>query len=159
MDSESMFKFDLEKIKVKYSKLASLWGMTITIFGTVHMTKYAWDGYIAGGKKPNGLLYHEAVHIRQQEQYGTWWSLILYLLVLPVIFSPFRKKFELEAYRISMAWRLKKAGYLSDQYQAWLTKVLSSWKYGFIMSEVAADHWFEETKRELYQLRDEGRLS
>ena len=57
-----------------------------------------------------------------------------------------------------MAWRLKEAGYLSPQYQAWLTKILSSWKYGFMMTEVAADHWYEETKRELYNLKDEGRL-
>ena len=158
MGNGSMFQFDPNKITVKYSKLATLWGMTVTIFGTVYMTKNAWDDYVKNGKKPNGLLFHEAVHCRQQEQYGTWWFLILYLLVLPVIFSPFRKKFELEAYRISMAWRLKEAGYLSPQYQAWLTKVLSSWKYGFMMTEVAADHWYEETKRELYKLKNEGRL-
>jgi len=138
--------------------LASLWGMTVTVFGTIYMTKYAWDNYVAGDKKPNGLLFHEAIHISQQEKYGTWLFLVLYLLILPVIFCPFRLKFELEAYRISMAWRIKEVGYLSYRYQEWLTNLLSSWKYGFMMSKTMANHWFKETQKELYQLRDEGRL-
>lgn len=63
--------------------------------------------FVAPGMESNKrLLAHEAVHIRQQRQWAIYGAgvgllawLFLYLMVLPVGWNPFRRKWETEAMR------------------------------------------------------------
>jgi hypothetical protein len=74
----------------------------ITIFPFVFMD----PGIVAGSIEYTHLLMHEGTHWQQQRRwaiYGLgiglllWW--VLYLLVLPVGWNPWRRHWETEAYR------------------------------------------------------------
>lgn len=54
--------------------------------------------YFPKGKPPSpGIVAHEEVHEKQIERVGFVKFYVLYLLVLPLFWNPWRKKWELEA--------------------------------------------------------------
>lgn len=65
-------------------------------FTTIGSTIYHPPGQSPG---PN-VLTHELVHMHQQQQVGLVVYIALYLFALPILWNPFRKKWETEAYRI-----------------------------------------------------------
>ena len=149
---DSFFVFDKNKAKVKHSKLADIWGMNLALNNTIHLTSKAWDRYLNNDKRPDGLIFHEYRHLIQQKKTGFVLFLFLYLLCLPILWSPFRRKWELEAYKVSLAWRLKTYGQITPTYQKRLAKILSSWKYGFMISRKNAEDWISKTTSELRKL-------
>jgi hypothetical protein len=72
---------------------------------TIGNTLYVTDKFEGGhGYTKAALLRHERVHLRQQKRYTFLLYCVLYLLVLPVVFT-FRAKLEKEAYAESIkAW-------------------------------------------------------
>lgn len=55
--------------------------------------------YCPPGKVPSpSTIEHEKVHMWQQEQVGLFGYIFLYLFCLPVLWNPFRKMWEREAY-------------------------------------------------------------
>ena len=62
-----------------------------TTFGeTIHYPNLPAEKY---------TLEHEKIHIRQQKEVGMLRFLFLYLFAAPVLFNPWRKRWETEAYR------------------------------------------------------------
>jgi hypothetical protein len=64
-----------------------------TVWNTVYFPK---------GRPPDGqVLAHEQIHSNQQHKWG-WFFLpvwiFCYLFILPILWNPFRKKWETEAY-------------------------------------------------------------
>jgi hypothetical protein len=54
--------------------------------------------YFPNGKPPSqAVIAHETIHSKQQEAVGFWVFALLYLLVLPFLWNPWRWKWELEA--------------------------------------------------------------
>jgi hypothetical protein len=74
------------------------------------------------GKATGFVLEHEKYHIRQQAEVGTVKFVLLYLFCLPVLFNPWRKKWETEAYILGSMWT-----------QTQTRKVLRSAAYGWIL--------------------------
>ena len=71
---------------------------------TIGYTVYVTPGWVDSGYSNAALLRHERVHMRQAKKYGLFFYAILYLLVLPAVWT-FRAKFEKEAYEESIrAW-------------------------------------------------------
>ena len=150
---DKLLKYDASKIRVKHSKIADIWGMNLSINGTFLLTKLAWNRYLKRDRKPNGLLFHEYVHYCQQQKLGFLKFAFLYLFCFPIIKSPYRKEFEFEAYRITLAWQLKSSGYISPAYKERLAKILSSWKYGWMTTYKEVSEWIDKTCKELKQLK------
>ena len=149
---DSFFVFDKTRVKVKHSKLADIWGMNLALNKTIHLTSTAWKRYLNNDKRPDSLLFHEYRHIIQQRKTGFVLFLFLYLICFPILWSPFRKKWELEAYKVSLAWRLKTYGQITLTYQKQLAKTLSSWKYGWMISQKNAAVWISKTCKELRKI-------
>jgi len=149
---EDLFLFDPERVTIRHCRLADWLGMNFTIGRYILLTAGAWRRYQARGKRPDGLIYHEYRHYLQQRKVGLVRFLLLYLLCLPWFWNPWRKRWELEAYRISMAWRLHHTGRLSRAYKRHLAEVLSSYKYGWMMRRGEAEEWVERTAAQLERL-------
>ena len=149
-----LFVYDPTKVKIKESCLANFWGMNLALKKTIHLTKNSYLNFINNGKRPTGTVFHECCHLQQQSRTGFIKFLFLYLLCLPFLYSPFRKKWELEAYKISLAYRFKQKGMISYSYRKYLANVLSSWRYGWMMSHKEAVTWINKTCKELYQLAE-----
>ena len=146
---DSFFVFDKNTVKVKYSKFANIWGMNLAICNTILLTSSAWKRYLSNDKQPDGLLYHEYRHILQQRKSGVLIFLFLYLFCFPALWSPFRKNYELKAYKVTLAWRLRTYGQITKTYQKQLVKSISSWKYGWMISHQDAEDWIAKTTAEL----------
>ena len=152
-----LFVYDPTKVKVKESCLANFWGMNLAIYKTIHLTKNSYRNYLNNDKRPTGTIFHEYKHLQQQKGTGFIAFIFLYLLCLPFLYSPFRKKWELEAYRISLAYRFKKKGMVSYSYRKHLANVLSSWRYGWMLSKKEAEDWINKTCSELSRLAEKSR--
>lgn len=78
--------------------------------------------YYAKGKYPSYLrIAHEQIHLDQEKQVGQWKFALLYLLALPILWNPWRYKWEWEAYY--RGTRLKEEE---------IKKKLRSYKYGWL---------------------------
>lgn len=96
------YKMIFPKIKTKVVNLPwGLWFAGFTMYPFVFLTTRAKEGSSQYGS----TLDHEMIHIEQQERWWRWggpigWILwfLLYTLVLPVGWNPFRWKWEYEAF-------------------------------------------------------------
>lgn len=147
--ADNELRFDVGQVRVKHSFFADLLGMCFTLGRTIHLTKASHAAYIARGCQPDGLLFHEYRHFEQQRDVGLVKFLLLYLLCLPILWSPWRKRWELEAYRVSIIFRLGNSLGLSPGYQQYLAETLSSWRYGWMMRRTDAERWVRDTAQEL----------
>ena len=85
------------------------------IFDTVYKPK--------GSTIPLDVWKHEFVHAMQAERVGGWFIFyFLYLFCFPILWNPFRKKWELEAY-------IEGSGISEDDAK----RKIRSVKYGFIL--------------------------
>ena len=149
---DHLLVYDSSKVRVKESCIANLWGMNLALHKTIHLTKNAYKNYLNNDKRPTGTVFHEYKHCLQQEHTGFCKFIFLYALFFPFPYASWRKKFELEAYKISLAYRLKSKSMISYSYRKRLTEILSSWKYGWMISRKEAEDWVNKTCEELYQL-------
>ena len=152
---DKLFKFNASIVTVKRSLIAEIWGMNMCIGRTIHLTYKTWNLYVSNGQKPNGTIYHEYVHHCQQQETGFIKFILLYLFCVPIFKNPYRRKWELDAYRITLAWRLEKTGNITPAYRERLAKILSAWRYGWMISYDDARDWIKETCKELNRLKKE----
>lgn len=145
--AQNDLRFDEGLVKVKHSLLADLWGLCFTLGRTIHLTKAVHAAYIARGRQPDGLLYHEYRHLEQQRDIGLVKFLLLYLFCLPILWNPWRRRWELDACRADIAFRAHNCLGLSPLYRDFLADQLSSWRYGWMMRRAEAKRWVEETVR------------
>lgn len=89
-------------------KIITFWQMNefmtsfITTMGSTVYTPVEWDVYEVTARME--ILRHERVHMRQARKYGrVLFSLMYAGLPLPTVFAYWRKKFEQEAYEVSLA--------------------------------------------------------
>ena len=118
------------------SKLMKIFAILLRPISPAFMTDfYTTVGetiYIPEGVKvpPAQVVIHEFVHIKQLHTWGIlFW--ILYALVLPLGFSPFRFHWELEAYLTDGR----------DPHE--ILRLLSGKDYGFAMPRPLAKKWIE----------------
>lgn len=79
-----------------------------TIGNTIYLPS-EWSGWTTANKL--AILKHERVHMRQSRDVGRLKFSLLYLfLPFPVVFSHYRKKFEMEAYEESLRTYVKEYG-------------------------------------------------
>jgi hypothetical protein len=88
-------------------KLITFWRMktfmskfTTTIGYTVY-TPASWEGMST--KVRCLILKHEAVHMQQRKDHGSFWFSFSYLLLpFPVLWAYYRMKYEMEAYEVTV---------------------------------------------------------
>lgn len=71
------------------------WPFAHENFTTIGETVYFPKSYSI---VPGSVMTHELVHVRQQKEVGLFKYLMLYLFALPILWNPWRFKWELEAY-------------------------------------------------------------
>ncbi|MBI5527832.1 MAG: hypothetical protein HY897_15995 [Deltaproteobacteria bacterium] len=147
--ADNELRFDTGQVAVKHSFFADLLGMCFTLGRTIYLSKGCYGMYLATGKQPDGILFHEYRHFEQQRDVGLVKFLVMYLLCLPALWNPWRRRWELEAYRVSIAFRLGNSLGLSSGYQQYLAEMLSSWRYGWMMRRAEAEQWVREAVQEL----------
>lgn len=77
--------------------------------------------YPKGKEIPADVMRHERIHIRQMDEVGLFWFYFLYLFCLPLLFNPWRRKWELEAFIEGSGLKRKEA-----------LKLVKSYKYGWL---------------------------
>ena len=89
--------------KILFFNKTFMTGFHTTVGNTLYVAP-SWEDMSDEGRA--ALLRHERVHLRQQRRYTKVLFSLLYVLVLPVVFT-FRAKFEREAYEESLRARLE----------------------------------------------------
>ena len=101
--SESNFMRFIDKVlrTISFGKIDNFMeNFTTTIGNTMYVTDH-WE--LASSASKYSTLDHERVHLRQSKKYGSFIFSFLYLLFpLPIGFSWFRTKFEMEAYEVTL---------------------------------------------------------
>lgn len=69
------------------------------------------------------ILKHEKIHLKQQQEQRILKYLFLYIFIFPILYNPWRYKWEYEAYI--------KSGTSKENTK----KYLSSWHYGFLKNK------------------------
>ena len=93
------------------------------------------------------VLEHEKVHLRQQERIPGPLFLFLYLFVLPVFWTPFRRQWEREAFEETIEIAAKKYGpaFVQDpQFREFIARQFYTGTYG----------WMWPNKRAVYRWLD-----
>lgn len=101
------------------------WGWKLT-FPFAHNNYTFWCDtlYYPKGKEPTSqIVAHESHHAAQVREHGSFKFHFLYLFALPILWNPWRAKWEREAY---------KADGLSDEV---IDKLLSSYAYGWLRNK------------------------
>lgn len=81
--------------------------------------------YYPKGKPPDtNILRHEQVHFEQIQKEGKLKFYLLYVLAFPILWNPWRYKWEYEAY-------LKGSWFTIDQ----IKKTLKSYQYGWLLNK------------------------
>ncbi len=103
------------------------WYWWLTIFASPKVTTtlsphiYVSQGYKGLSKKAQQrILKHEKVHLQQQEEVGLIKYIFLYSFCLPILWNPWRYKWEMEAYTKSGTSKQQTEKYLSSFYYGWL---------------------------------------
>jgi len=134
--------FEASKIKLHRSCLANWLGMNFTLGRHIFLSDTSYD-YFYMAHEPDDVLCHEYTHYLQQQRVGVVKFLLLYFLCLPFFWNPWRLKWELEAYEVTLRWLAMK-GFDYRKAAGQLAQTISSWKYGWMMRRSAAYHWAEE---------------
>jgi hypothetical protein len=114
---------------MNYKKKSWIWYLTFPFAHNNYTT--IWDTvYCPHDRKPSvDIMAHEAIHSRQQKEWGKlavpvwiWLYLVGFPLGLPFFFNPWRKKWEFEAYT--------KGSLFSEKYTL---SILRSYRYGWLI--------------------------
>lgn len=132
---------------------ADIWGMNISLYRGILMTRQSYDRWVSH-QGDTSTIWHELVHYVQKRETG-----LIKFLFLYAFSRRHRAQWEREAYKVSMAWWMNKVRGLDESYRQRLVKVLSSWKYGWMMGEVEADEWVDKVYQELRKARRNKTLS
>ena len=89
-----------------------------TIYPHIYLTR---DYHLKEKKVQVFLIKHENVHLEQQKENGLIKFLFLYIFAFPILWNPYRYKWELEAYQ--------KAGMGKENAK----KHIKTWNYGFLL--------------------------
>lgn len=73
-----------------------------------------------GRKTSKRLLAHEEIHARQMKDNGVFVYYFVYLLLFPLFYNPWRKKWEMEAY-------MKGSGLTEEDARAKLRTAMYGW--------------------------------
>lgn len=122
MDNRIMFYESDYNVRIK----SWVWNLTIfagtwnnTALGkTIYVQKNFYD---LTKWEQERIIEHERVHIRQQREAGVLLFIFLYLFCFPILYNPFRRKWETEA--------MKEIGWMDEV----IRKELSSWRYGWLL--------------------------
>jgi len=130
-------------------KLITLWRMRtfMTRFTTtVGMTVYVSPEWEQRSEKSRMvILRHERGHMRQARRYTRPVFSLLYLVVLPAVWT-FRAKFEAEAYEESMraAAELFGPGALDDEHRRWTVRHFTSAEYFWMRPfRRSVERWYD----------------
>lgn len=83
--------------EIEFREKSFLW--YFTFFARSNYTTIGNTIYFPKGKFPSQqIINHEMIHMKQQQECGLFKFLLLYGLVLPFLWNPWRFKWEYEAY-------------------------------------------------------------
>lgn len=116
--------------RIVRSRLANWRGMCFALGGTIHLADGAFVEVKAG--RCQDLIVHETTHVLQQKKIGIWKFLFFYFFCLPILWNPWRLRWEAEAYAKQLRW-LEREGHGAAEIEylrtAWV-EALAGWKYG-----------------------------
>lgn len=144
--SESRFMRVIDKLL--FFNKTFMTSYVTTIGNTLYITD-TWDEQ--DGFSRAATLRHERIHLRQQQRYGFLLYCILYLLVLPFVFT-FRAKLEKEAYKESMRAWFEYRGDLPFTLarREGLIKQFTSGAYGWMCPfRGRMERWYDETLKKV----------
>ncbi len=106
---------------------SSWWWLTLFANPHVHTTLYphiyvSKEFHTFSKTTQERILKHEKIHLEQQKKQGIFKFLFLYVFAFPLLYNPWRYKWEWEAYT--------KSGTSEKQTKEYL----SSWNYGFLLN-------------------------
>lgn len=106
---------------MKFKVKSWIWKLTFPFahnnFTVLGKTIFYPKGYFP----TNHVVEHEFIHMEQRRYVGNFWFYFAYLFALPILYNPWRYKWEYEAY---------KHGGLSDEQ---IHRILRSYKYGWLI--------------------------